>query len=604
MIRVILFLVLVALIALGAVWVVERPGEVAITWQGWRIETTVMFAVVAIAALIVATLLLWSMLRTLLRVPDLIALFLSHRRGVRGYLAISRGLVAIGAGDARAARKAAAEAERIAPSEPLALLLNAQCAQLAGDRTAAEHAFRAMADRADTKLLGLRGLFVEAQRRGDMAAAQAYAEEAAKAAPRLAWAGQAVLDFRCAAGDWDGALAALDRNNRYGLIDKLQRQRQRAVLLTARALEVEDTDPARARSLALDALKLLPTFVPAAELAGRLLGDSGDLKRASRVIERAWQANPHPDLADTYAHLRAGDSARERLARVEVLARKTPGNREGALAVAQAALDAHEFATARETLKPLFKEPTRRVAELMAHIEQSESGDEGRAREWMARALRAAPDPAWTADSVVSDRWMPVSPASGRLDAFEWRVPVSQLGKDDTPVIDAAETAVRGDAPPPAIALPQPPPRADRAVADGAAAPAPDAGKAAAGRTTALVPPRAPAPAARRRRDPAHTRARRSRPGAGRRPRAGARAVRLARPAPVQVTAPPACLPSRRLLGMRGRVSNRTYRLCRRSSAVEHPLRKRGVGGSNPSAGTTNSTIKELVWRTLTRRRT
>ena len=51
MIRVIVFLTFVALIAFGAVWIVERPGDVAITWQGWRIETSVMVAVVGIAAI-------------------------------------------------------------------------------------------------------------------------------------------------------------------------------------------------------------------------------------------------------------------------------------------------------------------------------------------------------------------------------------------------------------------------------------------------------------------------------------------------------------------------------------------------------------------------
>ena len=113
----------------------------------------------------------WSIVRTILRSPDLIAMFLSHRRGVRGYLAISRGLIAVGAGDARAAKRAADEAERIAPGEPLALLLNAQVAQLSGDRAAAEHAFRAMAERDDTKLLGparplYRGAAAQGHRRG------------------------------------------------------------------------------------------------------------------------------------------------------------------------------------------------------------------------------------------------------------------------------------------------------------------------------------------------------------------------------------------------------------------------------------------------------
>ena len=236
MIRVILFLALVGLVALGVVWIADRPGEVAITWQGYRIETSVMVTAAAIAIVVVVALLLWSLIRTILRSPDLIAMFLGHRRGVRGYLAISRGLIAIGAGDGRAARKFADEADKIAPGEPLALLLQRAVAQLAGDRTGAEFAFRAMAERNDTKLLGLRGLYVEAQRRADGEAARGYAEEAAKAAPSLAWAGQAVLEYRCAAGDWTGALAALDRNNRYGLIDKAGYRRQRAVLLTARAL--------------------------------------------------------------------------------------------------------------------------------------------------------------------------------------------------------------------------------------------------------------------------------------------------------------------------------------------------------------------------------
>ena len=65
-----------------------------------------------------------------------------------------------------------------------------------------------------------------------------------------------------------------------------------------------------------------------------------NLRGASRIIERAWKANPHPDLAETYANIRFGDSARDRLARVETLAPKAPGDTESALAVAKAAFEA------------------------------------------------------------------------------------------------------------------------------------------------------------------------------------------------------------------------------------------------------------------------
>ena len=115
----------------------------------------------------------------------------------------------------------------------LRFLLDAQQRSSGGDREAADSAFRAMAGRADTKALGLHGLFVEAHRRGDRASAHAFAEEAARENPSLGWAGKAVLEFRCLTGDWAGALALLEGNKR--ALDKDSYRRQRAVMLTARA---------------------------------------------------------------------------------------------------------------------------------------------------------------------------------------------------------------------------------------------------------------------------------------------------------------------------------------------------------------------------------
>jgi HemY protein len=50
-------------------------------------------------------------------------------------------------------------------------------------------------------------------------------------------------------------------------------------------------------------------------------------------------------------------------------------------------------------------------------------------RQFLAMAVRAPRDPAWVADGFASERWAPVSPVTGRLDAFEWRVPVERLGQ-------------------------------------------------------------------------------------------------------------------------------------------------------------------------------
>src|SRR4051812_3757850 len=295
-----------------------------------------------------------------------------------------------------------------------------------------------MAERKDTRLLGLRGLFVEAQRADDPRAAVAIAEEALKLSAGATWASQAGLGFRCAQGDWKAALAILDNNLASGLIDKATWRRQRGVLLRARALELEHLDRDLSRETIMEAVKLAPTLVPAAALASKFQSEAHQTRRAMRLIEPAWLAHPHPDLADAYAHVKPGDSARQRLVRVETLAAKTPGHIEGALAIARAAIDASEFSRAREVLAPFVENPTQRIAMLMAEIERGEHGDTGRARAWMLRAVRARHDPVWTADGYVSDRWRPVSPVSGRLDAFQWQTPLAALPSDKGRTVEAS----------------------------------------------------------------------------------------------------------------------------------------------------------------------
>src|SRR5262249_50964649 len=481
MIRVLVYLAVVALLAFGAVWLADRPGDVAITWQGERLETSVMVLAAAAAAVAFGAIVLWSILRAIVRVPDVIAGRLRARRGERGYHAVSHGLIAVGSGDMRAARRFTHEANRFAPGAPLTLLLSAQAAQLSGDRAAAAAHFQQMAGRDDTRVLGLHGLFVEAQRRNDAAAALLYAEEAAKHGSAPSWAGQAVLEMRCGSGDWAGALTRLERHYTSGLVDTPAYRRQRAVLLSAQALALEESDRERAKALALEAVKLAPTLIPAAALAGRLHATGGERRKAARTIEAAWRANPHPDLADAY--LRPGDSAREKLERIEALAAMAPGDAEAAIPVARAAPDAREFPIGKQALAPFTGSPTKRVAALMAALEL-QSGDEGRGREWMARALNARRDPAWTADGFVSDNWLPISPVTGRLDAFEWKDPLA--GEEHAGAVIDAERHVMLEPPAASSAAAA---AASAAIAASALASAAAAASAASPAATADAPP-------------------------------------------------------------------------------------------------------------------
>ncbi|MHC4050913.1 heme biosynthesis HemY N-terminal domain-containing protein [Bradyrhizobium sp. 25ACV] len=479
MLRIVLFLVLIALAAAGAAWVADQPGDLVLTAGSFRASTTLPKFVFLLGLFAAAVVLVWSILTTIWRTPGRLRRRRHDKRHARGRHAITHGLLAIGHGDTALARRHAETARRHAPNDPLALLLHAQSAQLEGNRDEAQRVFRAMAEREDTRLLGLRGLFIEAQRADDAVGAVMIAEEAIKLSPSSTWASQAVLGFRCARGDWSGALAILDSNLSAGLIDKQAYRRQRGVLLTARALELATMDRDVARESVLEAVKLAPTLVPAAVLAAKFDSEAHQVRRAMKRVEAAWLANPHPDLADAYAHVKLGDTAWHRLQRVETLAAKTPadksGHIEGQLAIARAAIDASEFARAREVLAPYLSDPTQRVALLMAEIERAEHGDSGRARAWTLRAVRARHDPAWTADGYVSDRWRPVSPVTGRLDAFQWQTPVASLPSDKGTTIESSafEEAMLAAPPPkrvtaapsdstaePAVAAPAPVPAA------------------------------------------------------------------------------------------------------------------------------------------------
>jgi len=496
MYRIILFLVLIALAAAGAAWVADQSGDVALSWGGWRVQTSLPVFALALGVAIVAAMLAWSILRALWRTPKRIKRARRERRHARGRHAITHGLLAIGHGDSTAARAHAVVARKHAAHDPLALLLHAQSAQLDGDRDGAQRAFRAMAEREDTRLLGLRGLFIEAQRADDPVAAVMIAEEALKLAPASTWASQAVLGFRCAKGDWSGALTILDNNLASGLIDKVAYRRQRGVLLTARALELENVDRDLSRESVMEAIKLAPTLVPAAVLASKYQSEAHQIRRSMRIVEAAWLAQPHPDLADAYAHVKLGDSARQRLVRTETLAAKAPGHLESALAVARAAIDATEYARARAALAPFIAAPTQRVAMLMAEIERTEHGDSGKARTWTLRAVRALHDPVWTADGYVSDRWRPVSPVSGRLDAFQWQTPLAALPSDKGGAIEPSpfEEAMLAAPPPRRVEPPRevvaevPPPAAQ----DNSPAPAVAAEPAPVAPAAAPAPPPPP----------------------------------------------------------------------------------------------------------------
>ncbi|MBS1180894.1 MAG: hypothetical protein H6Q99_774, partial [Proteobacteria bacterium] len=248
MFRILLSVAALFLAVLAFDWMGGVPVAVSVSWPGGAAAPPLRVVIVALLVAAVVLLVAWKIVSGLWRAPRGLRSYFAGRRRDRGYRALSRGMIAVGSGDYRLAQREAAEANRFLEGEPLGLLLAAQAAQLEGRSDAARQAFTRMLKTPETRLLGLRGLYIEATRAGEAAAARQFAAEAQKENPALPWAGAAMMDYLSADRNWGEALAVLDQNVAGRLIGKGDTARLRAVLLTARALEIEDGEPDKARA--------------------------------------------------------------------------------------------------------------------------------------------------------------------------------------------------------------------------------------------------------------------------------------------------------------------------------------------------------------------
>ena len=439
MLRALYTFIIVALLCGIAIWLADNPGELVMHWRGYEIRTSFVIGVAAMALAAFLVLLAYRIAVSFIETPASVSRFLEKRRQQKGFLALSRGMVAVAAGDAAEAKRHAVQAHKLLDAPPLTLLLAAQAAQLEGDEARATGYFEEMLAAPETEFLGLRGLFIQARRAGDREKALGYARRAFTLRPQTPWAAQAVFEIEAAGEDWDGALATLDRTVSAKLIARDEARRRRAVLLTAQAMtaleaaraqapEVRAPALDKALKLASEAVSLEPDFVPAIALAARLHTETGKQRRAVKLIEDAWARAPHPDLADVWLEMGGDETGYDRAERAKALAARNADHRESRILEARGAIGARDWKGARAALSayagPTASEtPTQRICELMAEIEEGEFGDRGAARSWLTRALHAPEDPQWSGAGYRAHRWSPINPVTGEFDALKWTAP-------------------------------------------------------------------------------------------------------------------------------------------------------------------------------------
>lgn len=398
MIRIALVVFLAALLIVTAISLQGDPGVANLTWLGWRVDTTAAAAVLIIGLMALLATVFWRALVWLAEAPARAARARAESRRRQGAEALTRGFLASAAGNGAEARRLAQRAAEMAEGTPqLVRILAAQAAEAAGDRPAAEAAYKAMLGFPEMRLAAYRGLMQTAMAAGDAPEALANAKAAYELSHTAPWAWRTLLQARLGEADWPAALILVNGALERKIVSPLIAERARAAVQTASAAGLEARGAAgEALDLAQAAAKARPDFTPGAVIAARLLAADGRAQRAAPILESAWAARPHPALWLAWRDLRGDENPKERAARLAHLAMRAPGSREAMFLMVEQALIGGDPAAARQAARDIQGEPlSQRLAALMARVANA-NGETDEARAWIVRGTGAPEEAEWS----------------------------------------------------------------------------------------------------------------------------------------------------------------------------------------------------------------
>ena len=433
-IKISVFVAAMAALALGAGWLMETDGGVRVAMAGVEFNLRPLQAAIALAALIVA---LWSLLKlaslgvAVLRFlsgdETAISRWFSRNRERKGYEALTESLMALASGEGRQALTKAQRAEGYLRRPELTTLISAQAAQMAGDKDKAEAAFKKLLQDERTRFVGIRGLMLQRLAAGDEDTALKLAQKAFELKPKHEETQDILLRLQAEHGDWKGARATLGAKLRHGGLPRDVYRRRDAVLALSEAKDViAEGVSIEAREAAIAANKASPDLIPAAVMAAQAYTADGRPKYATRVLKKAWEAMPHPDLAAAFADIAPDETPRDRLKRFEALTGVRTDDPETKVLKAELLIAAEDFPAARRALGDLATtDPTTRSLTIMAAIERGEGADDAVVRAWLARAISASRGSQWVCDNcgTVHGHWMPVCSNCHAFDTLAWHRP-------------------------------------------------------------------------------------------------------------------------------------------------------------------------------------
>ncbi|MFV2003444.1 MAG: heme biosynthesis protein HemY, partial [Paracoccaceae bacterium] len=370
LVKILVFIALIAGLTLGAGYLADSSGGVRIAVAGTEFNLDALRAAIGAVLLVVVIWLGLKILGLLVAVARFIngdetaiSRYFDRNRERRGFEALADGMTALASGEGKLAMARAARAEKYLRRPELTNLIAAQAAEMSGDRAKAGEVYKRLLKDERTRFVGVRGLMRQKLEDGETELAMRLAERAFALKPGHAEVGDVLLRLQAKQEDWAGARKTLAQKQRQGELPRDVHRRRDAVLALSEAREIFDAgDMAAARDAALEANRLSPDLIPAAVMAAQAHITANNPRYATRVLKKAWEAQPHPDIAAAFASIYPDEDAKARIKRFQVLTRPKPDHPETRMLLAELQIAASDFTAARAALAELVQnDPTARA---------------------------------------------------------------------------------------------------------------------------------------------------------------------------------------------------------------------------------------------------
>ena len=428
MLRLLGFFIVTGALMFGAAWIFDNDNPLQIRWfDGQVYDWSLAWLIVAALAFAVVAVVVYEVLRVVLGYPVRWWRKRQVNCQLEGLRTVTRGMMAVAAGDGTQAKELRREAEKLlGEREPAALLLAAQAAELDDNYEVAQLKYRQMLRQRPTALLGLRGLLHDALATGDMDRALELARRAYREYPYTEWVVQQLFDLLVHHRHWSEALRRVDDLKLNSVVDGDEAQRLRGLLKFLIAQERADKgELEEALKSDLDATRRQRAFAPAAAFASELANRLGKTRKAHTVVEEAWARAPHPLLVEAYKALEPNESAASRFARFERLFNRNGEHHLAKRVMIEAALDAGETGRARSLIREVpGSNPSAGTLQTAIDALKAVEPNSERIPEFEALLADAPADEAWVCRRTgqVVPRWQPFGP-TGEFDTLRWQSP-------------------------------------------------------------------------------------------------------------------------------------------------------------------------------------